>query len=134
VTSVNTDEERAGLAPTPGYRYADVVGDRLYVAGQVPRDAAGELAAPGDPIVQATTCLDNLRILLDVHDFQVADVRRLAVYVVGERENLVAAWGAVTDWFGAAVPPATLLGVNALGYHDQVVEIDATVERAAGRT
>ena len=27
------------------------------------------------------------------------------------------------------VPPATLLGVTLLGYRDQVVEIDAVVER-----
>ena len=130
---MNADEERAGLAATPGYRYADVVGDRLHVAGQVPRDSAGELVAPGDPVVQATTCLDNLQILLTVHDFELADVRRLVVYVVGEYEDLVAAWGAVTDWFDASVPPATLLGVNALGYRDQVVEIDATVERLGER-
>jgi enamine deaminase RidA (YjgF/YER057c/UK114 family) len=130
---VNADEERAGLAVTPGYRYANLVGDRLYVAGQVPRGSDGELVAPGDPAVQAAVCLDNLRILLGVHGFQLADVRQLAVYVVGAHENLTVAWSAVTDWFDAAVPPATLLGVNALGYRDQVVEIDATVERATGR-
>jgi hypothetical protein len=29
----NAAETAAGLAPTPGYRYASVVGDQLFVAG-----------------------------------------------------------------------------------------------------
>jgi hypothetical protein len=32
---VNEREIAAGLAETPGYRHADEVGDRLFVAGQV---------------------------------------------------------------------------------------------------
>ncbi|MGI9612764.1 MAG: RidA family protein [Acidimicrobiales bacterium] len=124
---MNGDEIEAGLAPTPGYRYADRHGDQLFVAGQVPLDDAGELVGVGDPKTQATTCLDNLRTLLDVHDFTVSDVRQLVVYVVGEHQNLLDAWEAVVAWSDGDVPPATLLGVNLLGYVDQLVEIDATV-------
>ena len=71
--------------------------------------------------------LDNLRLLLGVHGFDVADVRHLVIYVVGEHQNLLDAWSAVSSWFDNDVPPATLLGVNLLGYSDQLVEIDATV-------
>ena len=74
-------------------------------------------------------CLDNLRTLLSVHDFNVNDVRRLVIYVVGEHQNLTDAWAAVTNWFPDEVPPATLLGVNLLGYVGQLVEVDATVVR-----
>ncbi|MDH4146490.1 MAG: RidA family protein, partial [Acidimicrobiia bacterium] len=56
---------------------------------------------------------------------------RLIVYVVGEHQNLLDAWSAVTEWFAGDVPPATLLGVNLLGYSDQLVEIDATVVKRA---
>lgn len=124
---MNDAEIRGGLAPTPGYRYAEVVGSQLFVAGQVPLDAAGVLVGAADPSVQATRCLDNLRVLLDVHGFAVADIRRLVIYVVGEHQHLLDAWSAVSAWFGSDVPPATLLGVNLLGYRDQLVEIDATV-------
>jgi hypothetical protein len=48
---------------------------------------------------------------------------------VGERENLLAAWRAVTEFFDETVPPATLLGVADLGYENQLVEIDARVTR-----
>ncbi|MDH4172086.1 MAG: RidA family protein, partial [Acidimicrobiia bacterium] len=61
-----------------------LVGDQLFVAGQVPRDKSGELVGAADPAAQAISCLDNLRTLLNVHDFADADIRRLIVYVVGE--------------------------------------------------
>lgn len=126
---MNEGEIRAGLATTPGYRYAEVVGSRLFVAGQVPLDADGTLVGVAAPAVQATRCLDNLRIVLEVHGFEVTDIRQLVIYVVGAHQNLLEAWTAVTTWFGNDVPPATLLGVNLLGYVDQLVEIDATVVR-----
>lgn len=120
---------RAGLAATPGYRYADVAGPQLFVAGQVPHDGSGQLVGAGDPTAQAVACLDNLRTLLEVHGFAVEDIRRLVVYVVGEHQNLVDAWDAVVGWFDGGVPPATLLGVDLLGHGDQLVEIDATIVR-----
>ena len=126
---MNDDELEAGLSQTPGYRYADVVGDRLFVAGQVPLDADGRLVGPENPARQAVTCLDNLRALLGVHGFTVDHVRRLTIHVVGEHEDLVSAWDAVTEWFAGEVPPATLLGVHLLGYRGQLVEIDADVVR-----
>ena len=127
--TMNQPELEAGLAPTPGYRYADVVDNRLFVAGQVPLDRNGELQGGGDPAAQATACLDNLLTLLGGHGFSVADLRQLTVYVVGRHRNLTDAWSAVVDWFNGDVPPATLLGVNLLGYQDQLVEIDAVVIR-----
>jgi len=47
--------------------------------------------------------------------------------VVGEGQNLVDTWDAVTTWFTDNVPPATLLGVHLLGHTDQLVEIDADI-------
>ena len=51
------------------------------------------------------------------------------MYVVGAQQNLRNAWVAVTNGFDGNVPPATLLGVALLGYVDQLVEVDAVVER-----
>ena len=130
VAAVNEAEVQAGLAATPGYRYADVVGGQLFVAGQVPRDGAGNLVGVGDPSRQAVACLDNLAVVLGVHGFAVADIHRLVVYVVGDQGDLSAVWRAVLQWFGGEVPPATLLGVNLLGYREQRVEVDATIVRA----
>ena len=57
---VNGEELAAGLAPTPGYRYATAVGDELFVAGQVPLDGDGDLIGRNDAAAQAQDCLDNL--------------------------------------------------------------------------
>ena len=114
---MNEAEHDAGLAATPGYRYADVLGDELFVAGQVPHDSDQNLVGVGDAAAQATQCLDNLFTLIQV----------LVVYVAdGDTPR---AWDAVTDRFEAGVPPATLLGVAKLGWPGQLVEIDATVRR-----
>ena len=127
---MNETELSAGLSATPQYRYADRLGDRLFVAGQVPLDSHGQLVGPEDPSTQALQCLRNLERLLAVHAFQVTDIRQLVVYVVGDQASLVAAWSAVTGWFGGQVPPATLLGVAGLGYVGQLVEIDTIIIKA----
>lgn len=127
---MNETELNAGLAATPQYRYADRLGDRLFVAGQVPLDSHGQLVGPEDPSTQALQCLRNLERLLAVHAFQVTDIRQLVVYVVGDQASLAAVWSAVAGWFGGQVPPATLLGVSGLGYVGQLVEIDTTIIKA----
>ena len=127
---MNETELSAGLAATPQYRYADRLGDRLFVAGQVPLDSHGQLVGPEDPSTQALQCLRNLERLLAVHAFQVTDIRHLVVYVVGDQASLAAVWSAVAGWFGGQVPPATLLGVSGLGYVGQLVEIDTTIIKA----
>ena len=124
---MNDAERDAGLAATPGYRYADVLGDELFVAGQVPHDSDQHLVGVGDAAAQAAQCLDNLFTLIQVHGFERAHIRRLVVYVVGDDTSR--AWDAVTARFEARVPPATLLGVAKLGWPNQLVEIDATVRR-----
>ncbi len=127
---MNEAELSAGLSATPQYRYADRLGNRLFVAGQVPLDSRGQLVGPEDPSTQALQCLRNLERLLAVHEFQVTDIRQLVVYVVGDQASLAAAWSAVAVWFGGQVPPATLLGVAGLGYVGQLVEIDTTIVKA----
>jgi len=84
----------------------------------------------GDPAEQAKACLDNLSGVIGVHGFAPSDLRQITIYVVGEHQHLLDARDAVTGWFTGGVPPATLLGVNVLGYSQQLVEIDATIVRA----
>jgi enamine deaminase RidA (YjgF/YER057c/UK114 family) len=126
---VNEAELAAGLAPTPGYRYADRVGDRLHVAGQVPVDGAGRLVGADDAGQQARQCAENLFTVIGVHGFGREHIHQLTVYVVGEQHVLHDAWVAVTECFNGNVPPSTLLGVNRLGYVGQLVELGARVER-----
>ena len=123
---MNEAERAAGLAETPGYRYANVVRDELYTAGQVPHDAAGSLVG-GDAETQADQCLTNLFRLIELYGFERSHIRRLVIYGVGD--DLAGAWSGVRARFGGEVPPATLLGVVRLGHPGQLAEIDATVRR-----
>jgi len=127
---MNEVELVAGLPQTANYRYGDVVGNRLYAAGQVPVDGDNQVVGIGDVAAQARQCIDNLRALVAVHGFTADDVHQLTVYVVGDHDALLAAWAEVSNAFDHNVPPATLLGVSVLGFTDQLVEIDAQIERA----
>jgi enamine deaminase RidA (YjgF/YER057c/UK114 family) len=124
---MNEGEIAAGLSQTSNYRYAERVGSRLFLAGQVPRDGEGRLVGEGDAAAQAAQCLRNLFTLVAHHGFARTDIRQLTVYVVGPHQNLLDAWGEVARTFEMNVPPATLLGVHLLGYAGQLVEIDASV-------
>lgn len=124
---MNDAEQEAGLAATPSYRYADTVGNQLFVAGQVPLDSSCALLGADDPRRQASVCLDNLATLIAVHGFATDDIHRLTVYVVGEHQNLLDAWDSVAAWFASDVPPATLLGVNLLEYDSQLGTVRSAV-------
>jgi enamine deaminase RidA (YjgF/YER057c/UK114 family) len=127
--AVNEIELAAGLPQTPNYRYADVIGDRLFIAGQVPLDASGTVEGAGQVAAQAALCLANLFTLVDAHGFGREDIHQLTIYVVGPHQNLLDAWATIVRGFDANVPPATLLGVQCLGFTQQLVELDARVER-----
>src|SRR4051794_32989963 len=106
---MNDVELAAGLPQTNNYRYGDVVGNRLYVAGQVPVDCDDRIVGVGDASAQARQCLANLRTLVEVHGFTTDDIHHITVYVVGDHDTVVGAWRAVAADFGHDVPPATLL-------------------------
>ena len=130
LSPMNEKEVAGGLAPAAGYRYAEVVRDQLFVAGQVPLDSTGLLIGESDPTQQTLQCLANLHRIIELHGFEAADIRHLTVHVVGHQADLATAWAAVTDQFNGHVPPATLLGASSLGYPGQLVEVDATIVRS----
>lgn len=131
--AMNELEVKAGLPPTPAYRYAKQLGKQLYVAGQVPQNGSGIIVGINDAGEQSKRCLENLELLLSCYHYEMTDVQLLVVYVVGGRGNLTAAWASVQQYFSNEVPPVTLIGVALLGYESQLVEIDATVVREEER-
>ena len=124
---MNELERKAGMPETPGYAYARRDGNRLYVAGQLPINAEGDITGKNDAYAQAKQCLANLAAVLGCYDFNLNDVHQMTIYVAGDREALTEAWRSVREQFADAVPPAALIGVALLGYDEQLVEIDATV-------
>ena len=108
------------------YEYGAVApaGAVLFTAGACPLDADGNVLGLGDPVAQAGVALDNLILALDRFDARPENLLKTTVYVVGDRKDLVAVWQVVADGLAPFRPPSTLLGVSALGYLGQLVEIE----------
>jgi enamine deaminase RidA (YjgF/YER057c/UK114 family) len=121
-----------GLSEPPGYtHYAAVTDHRLvFLAGQVPLDAEGNLVGDGDPRAQTHQCLDNLKKVLAHVGAEPEHAVRTTVYVVASGSgNIGNVWEAILDSDISAVArtAATLVGVERLGYHRQLVEIEVTL-------
>jgi enamine deaminase RidA (YjgF/YER057c/UK114 family) len=118
----------AQLYPGAPYAYAAVTppGALIFTAGACPVDQRGNVIAPGDFVRQAELAVANLRTALRASGAGFSDVVKTIVYVASaEQGDLVAVWNVVHAAFGEHEPPSTLLGVAALGYPDQLVEIEA---------
>jgi enamine deaminase RidA (YjgF/YER057c/UK114 family) len=118
----------AELYPSTPYAYAAVAppGALIFTAGACPIDQQGKVTAPGDYIKQAELAVANLRTALQAAGAGFSDVVKSTVYVASaEQRDLVAVWNVVRAAFGEHDAPSTLLGVAALGYLSQLVEIEA---------
>ena len=114
------------------YAYSSVVGpgSLVFTAGACPLDDAGQVVAPGDVAAQAERVMDNLVAALAASGCTLEDVAKSTVYVASaDRDDLVAVWAVVRERFGDHDAPSTLLGVAALGYAGQLVEVEAVAVR-----
>jgi enamine deaminase RidA (YjgF/YER057c/UK114 family) len=114
------------LFPPPAYAHVAVATGRLVVtAGAVPLDKEGNLVGAGDASAQARQVIENLLVQLREGGARPDDVVKTTVYVVAaDPATLSAVWETVRD-SPVAGAPSTLLGVAALGYGGQLVEIEA---------
>jgi reactive intermediate/imine deaminase len=118
--------------PRP-FGYSHVVdapaGRIVFVSGQVPLDAAGNLVGEGDFAAQVRQVFENLTAALAAADASWSDVVKLNYFVreIGE----VAALRAIRDeYVNTEQPPAsTLVEVSRLFRDDVLVEIEAVAVR-----
>ena len=110
--------------PRGHYSHAVIAqGRTLYVAGQVPIDADGEVVG-ADAATQARQVLSNLAAVLEAASATLADVVKTTVYLTNRDDR--AAVGEVRRAHFADDPPAnTLLVVAGLADPRYLVEIDA---------
>lgn len=119
------------LHETAGYAQVTIVhADRIaMLAGQCPLDRQGNLVGPGDVLVQTDQVVANSIKALRAAGTDAEHVVRSVIYVVSEDSAVLAGvWDRLNrSALGAAFTTAsTLLGVTALGYPDQLVELDLT--------
>lgn len=98
----------------------------IFLAGACPLDENGNTVAVGDYAGQAAQVMQNLRTALADSGADLADVVNTRVLVASSAQtDLVTVWNVVRAAFGDHDAPSTLLGVTALGYLDQLVEVEA---------
>ncbi|GAA4019995.1 RidA family protein [Allokutzneria multivorans] len=118
------------LSDVAEYAYASVARGVVFTAGACPLDASGETVAVGDFAGQARQVMENLEVALRAAGSSLGQVAKSTVYVrSSEQADLVAVWEVVRAAFGDHDAPSTLLGVAALGYNDQLVEVEAVAVR-----
>jgi enamine deaminase RidA (YjgF/YER057c/UK114 family) len=115
--------------PTPA-TYTHVVvasGSRLvFVAGQEPEDAQGNLVGRGDLGVQALQVFANLGRALTAAGAGPEQVTKITIFVVDyRREHLQAIETGRVALFGDHKPADTLVGVQALSRPDFLIEVEA---------
>jgi reactive intermediate/imine deaminase len=114
--------------PTP-FGYSHVVeapvGTIVYVSGQVPLDAGGELVGDGDIEAQTRQVFENLTGALTAAGASWSDVVKLGFFLVDVGH--IATVRAVRDeYVDTARPPAsTLVEVSRLFREDVLVEVEA---------
>jgi enamine deaminase RidA (YjgF/YER057c/UK114 family) len=114
------------LFPPPAYAHVAVASGQLVLtAGAVPLDAEGQLVGEGDAPAQARQVIENLLVQLRAGGAEPDQVAKTTIYVVAAEPGLLAGVWEVVRESPLAGAPSTLLGVSALGYTGQLVEIEA---------
>ncbi len=114
-----------GLHRSPAYSHVVKAGTTVYVAGQVARDANGNLVGPGDITAQATQVFNNLGIALEAAGATFANVVKITVFLTDPRFR--EAVGKVrAQYLKDPVPASTLVVVAGLAEPEFLVEIEVT--------
>lgn len=120
------------LHPTGGYEHVTIVetGRTAYLAGQCPVDQDQQVVGIGDLEAQIDQVVANCLAALDSVGAKPEDVVRSVVYVVSADSATVGgAWHHLSEKtpLGPAFKAAsTVMGVTALGYPGQLIEVDLT--------
>lgn len=132
--TVQTLNPSSLFQPAMYSQVAVAAGTRMvFVAGQAPLDASGNLVGEGDLAAQTEQVFRNVASGLTAAEATFNDVGRLTIYLVdfgpSTMEQLGAGFARASEAIGpsvAARPPVTMLVVNALAMPGQLIEIEAT--------
>ncbi|HEX2331056.1 MAG TPA: RidA family protein [Candidatus Angelobacter sp.] len=118
-----------GLAPGTGYSHVVVTspGKLVFIAGQVARDAKGNLVGKDDLKAQTDQVFANLKAALASTGATFNDVVKINWYVKSYKAEYLPVLREVRDrYINKTNPPAsTLIGVAALANDDYLLEVEA---------
>jgi enamine deaminase RidA (YjgF/YER057c/UK114 family) len=117
-----------GLPTPPTYTHVIVAAGSkvVFIAGQEPEDAQGNLVGPGDLAAQAGQVFANLGRAVAAGGARLDQVAKITIFVVHHRpEYLPVIEEARAALFGEHKPADTLVGVAALARPGYLIEVDA---------
>lgn len=118
-----------GLAPGTGYSHVVVTspGKLVFIAGQVARDAKGNLVGKDDLKAQTDQVFANLKAALASTGATFNDVVKINWYVKSYKAEYLPVLREVRDrYINKTNPPAsTLVGVASLANDDYMLEVEA---------
>lgn len=133
ITMANEYIQPPELFQSEAFGYSQVVKSppgarQLAIAGQGAFDKEMRIVGAGDLAAQARQALENLRHALRAGGAGIEDLTSMRIYVVGyTSDNLADLGPALAEFLANSRPPAqTLIGVQALGMPEMLIEIEAT--------
>lgn len=114
------------LGAPHGYTHVIIVdgGRTVYIAGQVPLDAHGQLVGAGDFAAQARQTFENLKAALAAGGANLSDVVQMTTYVTDMAQ--VGTYRKVRNqYMHDPMPTASLVEVKGLFRQDVMLEISA---------
>jgi len=124
-----------GVHDPAGYSHVTITeaGRMAHLAGQCPLDLSGKVVGPGDFAAQTDQVIANCLAVLAAAGAKPSEVVRSIVYVVSPNStDLARVWDQLnaSELAPAFTTASTLLGVSALGYQGQLIEVDLTAALA----
>jgi enamine deaminase RidA (YjgF/YER057c/UK114 family) len=109
------------------YSQAVRAGNLLFISGQLSHTPEGTFLHAGDFEGQATVTLENLDRVLAEFGAERTDIVEVNVFIVDLRAHFDAALAGLKRYFGDHRPANNTIGVDALAFPEQLIEIAATV-------
>ncbi len=115
------------LDPRPRYSQVSRFGKEVYLAGQLARDAQGNLVGTGDILAQTRQVFENIKKCLEAVGASFDNVVKINVYLTDIDKQLAAVGKVRQEYFVSEPVPSTTVGVSRLADPDALVEIEAIV-------
>lgn len=96
----------------------------LVCSGQTATSADGSPPTTSDMAEQVKIAQANLETVLADAGMSISDVVKMTIYTT-DVDELLAAYGSVSEFMGENLPAATLIGVSRLAFPELKVEIEA---------
>ena len=115
----------AQVKPVGPYKMATRMegGRLLYIAGQVARDAEGNVLAPGDIRMQARQVFQNLQQVLQAAGGDLANLLKITTYIT-RSEDFPAVADVRRSVFPGELPASTLIVVTSLAQPELLIEVE----------